>query len=382
MKKLVFLLMALWFTVSIRAYDFSVNGIYYNITSSVTPFTVEVTYKLIPTITEPGYTGDITIPSSVNYNSIDYTVNAIGHDAFSLSETMSSVNLPGTIISIGTNAFRDCIGLNTILLPSSLKTIEGYAFETSNKLTAISIPQSVSNIGDYAFDNCSGLTSVNFPALSSVHSLGINAFGGCSSLISISLPDSLTSIGSSAFAGCLMLSTITIPHSVTSIGNYAFQLCKSLMSINIPASVTFIDSDAFYDCTGLNAIYAYPATPVSLNTNSNVFFDVNTATCVLHVPAGSKTAYQDSTLWKDFANIVEDLTTSVISMPIGKLKITVKQDCILLSGINAGDEISFYDLKGTIFYNHRAKAENVEVKLPIHQVYLVKVNNQKMKVIY
>jgi hypothetical protein len=57
--------MSLGFTIGIRAYDFSVDGILYNITYSVSPFTVEVTYKSIPSISDSGYNGDSTIPTSV-----------------------------------------------------------------------------------------------------------------------------------------------------------------------------------------------------------------------------------------------------------------------------------------------------------------------------
>lgn len=57
------------------AYDFEVNGIYYNITDE-TAKTVEVTSGT------KKYTGNITIPSVVTYNGSDYSVTSIGEKAF------------------------------------------------------------------------------------------------------------------------------------------------------------------------------------------------------------------------------------------------------------------------------------------------------------
>lgn len=62
-------------SVMANAYDFEVDGIYYNILSS-TDLTAEVTYG------DNKYTGDVIIPSTVNYKSRDIAVIAIGDSAF------------------------------------------------------------------------------------------------------------------------------------------------------------------------------------------------------------------------------------------------------------------------------------------------------------
>ena len=55
---------------SVWAYDFEVDGIYYNITNE-TNKTVEVTDG------ENKYTGNVVIPSTVTYNSMAYIEKAI-----------------------------------------------------------------------------------------------------------------------------------------------------------------------------------------------------------------------------------------------------------------------------------------------------------------
>ena len=87
-----------------HAYDFKVDGIYYNITST-TDLTVEVTYKS----TSNSYSGDVTIPDTVIYNSTKYSVNGIGYKAFYDCTGLTSVTIPDAVTSIGGYAFRRCI---------------------------------------------------------------------------------------------------------------------------------------------------------------------------------------------------------------------------------------------------------------------------------
>ena len=63
-------------SISASAYDFEVDGIYYNITSSEN-LTVEVTdYYYKP------YRGTVIIPNTVEYRGKTYSVTSIGDDAF------------------------------------------------------------------------------------------------------------------------------------------------------------------------------------------------------------------------------------------------------------------------------------------------------------
>ena len=210
MKKLILSIIALLGITQAWAYDCKVGDLCYNLNKN--NHTATLTYSGWPYNNE--YTGhynasetlkdkDVVIPSTITYNDVEYTVTAIGEDAFYDCESsilMSSVTIPSTVTSIGQYAFFKCI-----------------------RLTSIDIPSSVTSMGSGAFSGCSGLTSVTIS--NSVTSIGSSAFYGCSGLTSVTIPNSVTSIGSSAFSGCSGLTSVTIPNSVTSIGGSTFKNC-------------------------------------------------------------------------------------------------------------------------------------------------------------
>ena len=94
---LIMLLLCTITTLVANAYDFEVDGIYYNRTSSNT---VEVTYNTIGST----YEGTVVIPNTVAYNGVNYTVTAIGDSAFYHS-CFEDVTIPETVTLIGKGAF-------------------------------------------------------------------------------------------------------------------------------------------------------------------------------------------------------------------------------------------------------------------------------------
>ena len=263
MKKrlLMCLLACLLTSITAWAYDFELNGVYYNITDANAK-TVEVTYVENGIGNSDFYYGAITIPKRVSKENVTYDVTSIGNSAFVRCSGMTSVSIPNSVTSIRSSAFSGCSGL-----------------------TSITIPNSVTSIGNTAFQNCSGLTSIHISDLAwwcntdfsssglldNVHHLYLGdqeitnlvipegvttisseTFRKCAYITSVTIPNSVTSIGGGAFYGCSALTSVTIPNSVTSIGGSAFQGCSGLTSVTIPNSVTSIGSIAFYGTAWYN----------------------------------------------------------------------------------------------------------------------------------
>lgn len=227
------------------AYDFEVDGIYYNAVS-ISNLTCEVTHG------DENYTGDITIPEKVTFNNREFKVIGIAESAFYWCSKLTSISIPNSVTSIGSSAFTICSSLTSVAIPNSVTSIGSYAFASCSSLTSVTIPNSVTSIDSSAFKNCSSLSSITIP--DSVTYIGQHAFENCSSLTSIAIPDSVKQIIYSTFCGCTSLTSVTIPNSVTHIGEYAFQNCSSLTSITIPDSVIEIYGGAFENCSSLTSI--------------------------------------------------------------------------------------------------------------------------------
>ncbi len=189
------------------AYDFEVDGIYYNITGDNT---VEVTSN------DGQYAGDIIIPNKVSYDSKEYSVTSIRENAFYNCSSLTAIDIPASVTSIGNIAFFKCSGL-----------------------TAINIPESVKSIGYGAFACCRGLTSIVVASGNSVY----DSRNNCNAIIKTS--------DNSLVSGC---KNTVIPSNVTSIESGAFQGCSSLTAIDIPGSVKSIENGAFRSCIRLQAV--------------------------------------------------------------------------------------------------------------------------------
>lgn len=262
-------------SISSLAYDFEVDGIYYNKLSDTE---VETTWKtyfedgIIFEITD--YVGDVVVPESVTYDGQTYKVTAIGDKTFQYNFQVTSISLPKTITSIGRRAFSSTRGLTEdIIIPDGVTSIGNSAFGEAHVKTlvipdgvteipygicygtrtirSVKLPDDVTSIGDRAFIFCDSLETIKIP--SKLTSIGESAFEGCEKFGKIELPDCLTYIGDYAFRNCDNLTFKKLPESLTHIGVRAFAYSKSLDSVTIPKGIKKINEGTFYK-SGLKSV--------------------------------------------------------------------------------------------------------------------------------
>ena len=400
--------------VNAYAYDFEIDGIYYNVWSEKNR-TVTVTkgweYVMGGSTETIYYKGDITIPDRVIYNGVTYTVTSIG-DAFSDCGALTSVDLSSTsLTSIGDKAFYGCRDLTSVKFPASLTSIGDEAFYNRDALTSVEFPASLTSIGDEAFYDCDALTSVDLSS-TSLTSIGSSAFYYCFALTSVKFPASLTSIGNSAFYGCNALTSVDLSStSLTSIGNSAFCGCDALTSVDFPASLTSIGSGALSGCTSLSnltmdednpaftlcdnvlyskeldtlvcyptgldttvvipatvrairedafpgkvsSVYCQPQTPPeAVDGEFHGMFSANELmNAVLYVPVGTKTAYMQVDPWRNFWNVEEtDFATVAIGgvAAQGEPTVTVRGGKIVVDGASTTGVIEVFTADGRCAY--------------------------------
>ena len=229
------------------------------------------------------YSGDLTIPSSFEYNGTNYSVTTIKSMAFYNCSGLTSLKIGEGVTNIGQQAFSGCGNLTTVTIQGSANgtSIGQMAFYNCTGLTSLKIGEGVTSIGQQAFSGCGSLKTVTIPGSANGTTIGQMAFYNCSDLTSLEIGEGVTSIELQAFYGCGSLKTVTIQGSangttigqmaflnctgltsleigegVTSIGLQAFSGCGSLTTVTIPGSAngTSIEKQAFYNCSGLTSL--------------------------------------------------------------------------------------------------------------------------------
>ena len=236
-------------------------------------------------------------------------LSSIGDWAFKGCSSLTSVDLPSSITKMGECVFVGCQGLTKVNLPSGITAISKCAFGWCISLKNLELPAGITSIGDDAFIYCSSLQNINLP--SGITSIGDYAFENCSSLRNINLPSKISSIGDAAFIRCSNMTSLSISSNITSIGRSAFSDCKSLKNLTISKDVTSIKDILFnfsLDDLELESVYVAWENPIEAGS----FFNrIKISNCTLYVPQGTKEAYANADVWKDFGNIIEYDATGI-----------------------------------------------------------------------
>lgn len=295
MKKILLTFLMLIAAVPLWAYDFEVDGVYYDIQGD----------SIHVWVTHDGsrnggcYSGSVTIPYSVTYEGRTYYVDAIFSDAFYNCTDLEYISVKARLTYIGPRAFYNCTSLYSFYLaePTYLKIISGNAFYNCSELNlfkgvtyateigwdafygtrwynnqkdgilylsegngnticygykgveptgTLTIKDGTTLIADMAFAGCTGITDVIIP--SSIKYVGVGAFDGTSwdSNQNGILYSGDICLGTSANSA-IIKGDLVIKEGTTKIISNAF-LNDEISSLTIPNSVTEIGSNAFGGC--------------------------------------------------------------------------------------------------------------------------------------
>ena len=361
------------------AYDFMVDGIYYNINgneATVTSGTNEDTGER--TISE-SYAGEVTIPESVIYQGTTYPVTAIGYGAFQES-AITSIDIPGSVRSIGIKAFCECHELRRAVIGEGCDTIYSGAFYLCDNLYDLVIPNSVVFIGEQV-NNFSawgdGSDAFHGTPWFDNQPDGVVYAGRCvyvykgdkSNLTTLSLKPGTTCIPNRTFGECSNLTSVDIPNSVTYIGIEAFYGCYSLKNVSIGSQCAMIGNLAFagegYDGLPITSVTCKAAVPpVKISSANDIhglfiswrfgwddikqYYGVyNNAT--LYVPLGSVEAYKNADDWCQFKNIVGVNFPDAPDLPAdlnGDGEVNIADVNLVINAILNDDQPSEYDIDG------------------------------------
>ena len=253
MKKqlLFFVLMMLPLVAS--AYDFEVDGIFFNYDSYSQS-------AIVASDDANGtkYSGTIVIPNTITYKGRTMSVTAIGNSAFRNCKDLVSVHIPSSVVRIEGWAFRDSPNLRFLSIPSTVNSIGGYVFSNSLTTLVIEDGQEQLNIDKYTF----------YDYYPEAFYIGRN----CSQSYGLQI----------TFANIL------------SIGKYVTSLPE-------PEAIP-ISSDSPLSTRFLKTIYSLSENPSNI---SGSFSNKHYLNSTLYVPKGTKEKYMMVEGWKNFFDIEE-----------------------------------------------------------------------------
>lgn len=233
LKKTVTILVLLFTTVPVWAYDFSAiapsgQTLYFKIENGA----AVVVYPGNATPVEgwEGYqkpTGDLTIPSTISNGATTYNVVAVGSHAFYNCVGLTSLVISEGVSKIRINAFNECAGLTSIVVPSTVDSIGG-SFKRCTSLEQFTIGRD-----EPPLINAVAFTGVDLSACT------LNV--PCQSVANYSAVEPWNQFGTITDAGCAV--TLTLGVNVAGRGSVAgsgtFEAGSAVVAYATPATGFF-----------------------------------------------------------------------------------------------------------------------------------------------
>ena len=167
-------------SVSASAYDFKVDGLYYDIVDLPS-----LTVKVVGCNEE--INEELTIPSTVKFSNRELTVIEIADDSFKGNVQITSLRIGDNVNTIGTRSFAGCDNITQVFLGASVADIKDASFEGCSSIQSISFNNRLESIGNGSFYGCSSLNSIDIP--NSVKKIGARSFYNCDALTKVNIKD-------------------------------------------------------------------------------------------------------------------------------------------------------------------------------------------------
>ncbi len=199
----------------------------------------------------------LTLPESITYEGVDYTLASIGGFAFYLSG-VTDLTLPASVSDVDDRAFRSSDVASVAVAESNLtySSYDGVLYDAEclslllipeGKQGAVRIPAAAKAAPPSAFSHCAGVDAIAADAGGAAFASenGLLYDASLTTLLrvpagatDIAIRDGCTAIAAGAMEGCAQLERITAPASVTSVSPDVF---TSVPTVSLPAASAVAD---------------------------------------------------------------------------------------------------------------------------------------------
>lgn len=320
------------------------------------------------------YVGGVTIPETVNYNSVDYTVVAIGAGAFEKgcfsNDLSGSLVIPNTVRLIGPRAFLGCWFTGPLVIPDSVVSIGEWAFFNCKRFSSLTLSESLVEINNNAFDYCENFRG-DLVIPNSVEYIGYEGFNECGFDGTLYLPPKMTLIESGCIESCFNFSAVNIPEGVTYIGYCAFEFLHKPTELELPSTVTEIEGGAFRNLFRLTSMTVKASYPPYIwdDTFERVNRDIP-----VYIPKGTIEEYRNAEYWSEFFNYIEvdfDGVDEQENLITATVYPNPTVDWICIDGVEA-TEVQVYNAVGQLMKTVKGTNE-VGLNGLVEGVYLLRI---------
>ena len=145
----------------------------------------------------------------------------------------------------------------------------------------------------------------------------------------------------------------------------------------MPKGIISVLGNAFQDCTGLKEIRVHASIPPKAYYQA--FYRVDTETCKLMVPEGTRDAYKKADEWKEF-DIQEDATLGIEEDEINNdsVKVYAVQNGVVIES-SGSIPVNVYSISGNLLYEGLSDNKSyIELE---QGLYIVKAGDVTTKVV-
>ncbi len=351
---------------------------------------------------DPKYTGDIVIPSTVEYEGVTCNVLSIGDHAFDICTSLTSITIPNSVTSIGNCAFRGCTSLTSVTIPNSVTSISSSAFYGCTSLTSITIPNSVTSIGGYAFYGCNNLTNINIGW--GIRKIMVSAFGNCPDLAhlychAVSVP--YTDSGDNLFNGSYpQFATLHVPdESVAAYSNkYPWKLFGTIVGLSgggggggtnkcEKPTLSYQSGKLMFNSATAGATCQYSITDTDIKSGSGneVQLTVTYHVSVYATKAGMENSdVATATLcWIDKEPVINTDISNAAEFAAKAVLIQSEGGTLTIQGADDGTLVSIYTSAGIQVGSAVSKNGVAAVSTNLHpgSIAIVKIGSKSIKVV-
>ena len=224
--------------------------------------------------------GELSIPSEVNYEGQTYTVTSIFWRSFDNCKGLTKVKIPVTVGKIAhsllLNDSTDTVSPNHMNPFEGCTTLESIEVDADNPAMCSDGGVLFNKEKTRLYCYPAGARRRIYTVPGTVTRIGEAAFSYNQYLTTLTIPNSVTFMGRSVCSGCASLKKVRLSESITSIYPYSFEKCENLRLIDIHENVQYL-YEGLFRWTPLEKIVIRGTFPAGVSVPSSIFNNMNTS---------------------------------------------------------------------------------------------------------